>query len=116
MPGTPFALAYLDVPTPMSGPAIGGLVAGISSLLVMLLTAFFGLIATQAGVGALVGGAFAALAALLGGAGIGLGLVGLRQIRARGVRGRGMAIAGLACGGAGITLTLLIMVVLLLAG
>lgn len=100
----------------MSGPAIGALVTGIVSLLVTMLVAVFGLIAAQSGVGALVGGAFAVLAAALGGAGVGLGLVGLRQMRTGGVRGRGMAIAGVICGGVAILLTVLVMVLLVVSG
>jgi hypothetical protein len=113
VPGTRFALAYPDVPRPVSGPGVGALVAGIASLLVMLLMAFFGLVAAQYGAGALVGGAFGVLAALLGAAGVGLGVIGSRQARRTG-GGRGMALAGSGCGAAGVALTVLMMVVLLL--
>ncbi|MFS8477913.1 MAG: hypothetical protein FWJ93_02895 [Micromonosporaceae bacterium] len=114
VPDTPYGLAYLDVARPTSGPSVGALVTGIAALLVTLLMGCFGLIATTAGTGALVGGAFGVLAALLGSAGIGLGLVGIRQVRRTGVGGRGMAIAGIACGAAGLVLTVTILVALLL--
>jgi hypothetical protein len=111
--GTPFALAYLEVPRTTSGPAIGSLLAGLGSLLVMLLVACFGLLGAQADVGALVGGAFAVLATVLGAAGVGLGMIGLRQARRSGAGGRGLAIAGISCGASGIGLTALVMVLLL---
>jgi hypothetical protein len=89
------------VPQTTSGPATGALVAGIGSLLAMLLVGCFGAVGARADVGALVGGAFGMLSLALGAAGIGLGLVGLRQIRRYGVGGRGLAVAGIACGVAG---------------
>jgi hypothetical protein len=115
VPDTPYGLAYLDVARPTSGPSVGALVTGIAALLVTMLMGCFGLIATTAGTGALVGGAFGVLAALLGSAGIGLGVVGIRQVRRTGVGGRGMAITGIACGATGVVLTVAILVVLLLA-
>jgi hypothetical protein len=116
VPGTPFAVAYLQVPKATSGPAIGSLVAGIGSLLVMLLVGCLGLIAAQASVGAQVGGAFAVLATAMGVAGVALGVVGLRQTRAAAIGGRGMAISGIACGAAGVALSLLIVLLLAAAG
>jgi hypothetical protein len=115
VPGTPFALAYLDVPRSTSGPAIGALVAGLGSLAGSTLVGCFGALGTRHDVGALVGGAFAVSAGLLGAAGIVLGVLGLRQIRATGARGRGLAISGIICGAAGLTLTALAMIALLLA-
>lgn len=95
VPGTRYGLAIYSAPPATSGQAIGGLVAGIGSVLVSLVVGCFGFgamasaAAGQAAAwGALVGGAFAILATLLGVAGLGLGLAGLRQIRtsAAGVR------------------------------
>lgn len=109
LPGTPFALAYLDVPPVTSGMAVGGLVAGIAALVVMVVVACFGLAGAQDGWGALVGGAFAVPAGLLGAGAIGLGVLGQRQIRraapAR-ITGRGMAVAAIACGASAVALTL----------
>jgi hypothetical protein len=115
VPGTPFAVAYLDVPQTTSGPATGALVAGIGSLLAMLLVGCFGTLAAQADAGPLVGGAFGMLSLALGTAGVGLGLVGLRQIHRYRVHGRGLAIAGISCGAAGGGLTLAVMLLLLVA-
>jgi hypothetical protein len=102
-------VAYLAVNPTVSGVAVGSLVAGIASILVTTLVFCFGLAGAQSGWGALVAGAFAILAGFLGVAGIGAGLVAMRQIRRAVDRlsGRGMAIAGLACGGVGVGLTLL---------
>lgn len=129
--GTPYGLAIYSAPPATSGQAVGALVAGIASVLVSLVVGCFGFSAMvsaasgqPAGWGALVGGAFTILAGLLGLAGVGLGLAGLRQIRLAGaggaaaggpapaggagvpVSGRGMAVAGIACGGAGIVIAL----------
>lgn len=119
VPGTTFGVAYLDVPPVTSGLAIGALVAGIASVLVSLLVGCFGVTGAQAGWGAWAAGAFAVLGGLLGLAGIGLGLAGLRQIRrsspppAIRFAGRGIALAGLSCGGAGLGLTVIALVVAL---
>ncbi|HET8659018.1 MAG TPA: hypothetical protein VFM55_08485 [Micromonosporaceae bacterium] len=110
VPGTPFALAYLDVPPVVSGLAVGGLVAGVAGLLVMLVVACFGLAGAEEGWGARVGGAFAVPAALLGAGAVTLGVLGQRQIRRAGparVTGRGLAIAAVACGASAVALTLL---------
>ncbi|NNJ63633.1 MAG: hypothetical protein HKP61_22425 [Dactylosporangium sp.] len=109
VPGTPFGVAFLRVPRIPSGAAIGGLVAGIASVLISFVTGCFGVAVGQ---GVLIGGAFAILAVALGGGGIGLGLVGLRQTRRDPgqVTGRGMAIAGMSCGGGGVLLTVLAMI------
>jgi hypothetical protein len=111
VPGTTFALGYLAVPPTTSGMAVGSLVAGIASLLVLTLVACFGFAGARAGWGGWVAGAFAVLAAVLGLAALGLGLVSLRQVR-RGVgadrrTGRGLAISGLSCGATGLVLTAL---------
>lgn len=119
VPGTTFGVAYLEVPPVTSGLAIGALVAGVASVLVSLLVGCFGLTGAQAGWGAWAAGAFAVLGGLLGLAGIGLGLAGLRQIRraspppAIRFAGRGIAIAGLSCGGAGLGMTVIALVVAL---
>lgn len=112
VPDTSYGLAYLDVPRPTSGPSVGAMVVGIAALLVTLLMGCFGLLATTAGTGALVGGAFGVLAALLGGAGIGLGILGTRQVRRTGVGGRGMAMAGIACGASALVLAAAILLAL----
>jgi hypothetical protein len=110
-------LAIFATPAATSGPAVGGLVAGVAAVLVSFVVGCFGITDLLArggggteGWGALVGGAFAVLTGFLGAAGIGLGLVGLRQSRRtvpavdREVRGRGLAITGIACGGTGIAI------------
>jgi hypothetical protein len=113
VPGTRFALGYLAVPPTTSGMAVGSLVAGVASLLVFTLVACFGFAGARAGWGGWVAGAFAVLAAVLGFAGVGLGLVSLRQVR-HGVgaarrTGRGLAISGLSCGVTGVALTALVL-------
>jgi hypothetical protein len=112
VPGTPYGLAVLGAPAAASGAAVGALVAGISSILVVTLVGCFGLAGADAGWGLWVAGAFAVLAGGLGGAGVWLGVVGLRQTR-RGragvepaLTGRGMAVAGLVCGGAALVIML----------
>jgi hypothetical protein len=118
-PGTPFGLVYLNVPAGTSGPAVGSQVTGIASILVSFLVAGFGLTGADAGWGAWVAGAFAVLAAVLGIAGIGLALLGIRQVRrvpppgTVRVTGRGLAIAGLSCGFAGLAVTLVALVIVL---
>jgi hypothetical protein len=117
--GTSFAVAYLELPPITSGMAVGALVAGVGSLLVSLLVGCFGLAGANAGWGGWVAGAFAVLATLLGLAGVGLGVAGLRQIRVAAARatpvtGRGLAIAGISCGATGLVLTALLMVITLL--
>jgi hypothetical protein len=109
VPGTGFGVAYPAVTPTVSGLAIGSLVAGIGAVLVSLAVYCFGLGGARDGWGVLVSGAFAILAALLGGAAVAVGLVAVRQIRrAPGeLRGRGLAVAGVACGGSGAGLTLL---------
>ncbi|MDQ7903400.1 hypothetical protein RB614_02555 [Phytohabitans sp. ZYX-F-186] len=111
IPGTNFAVIHLDVPPATSGLAIGSLVAGIGSIAVSLVVWCFGLVGASAGWGAWVAGAFAMIAVLAGGAGVVLGVLGMRQIRraVAGIRftGRGVAISGLVCGAVGLGLTLL---------
>jgi hypothetical protein len=118
VPGTGFAVGYFAVPPTTSGMAVGALVVGIASILISLLVTFFGLVGANAGWGALVAGAFAVLACLMGLGSIGLGLAALRQIRRAGpgarLRGRGLAIAGLACGGIGVAITVLVFLAVLL--
>ena len=89
----------------LSGVSVGALIAGIGSILVSGAVWCFGLTGSSQGWGALVGGAFFVLAALLGLAGIGLGIMGLRNIKRDATRvstGRGYAISGIACGGFGV--------------
>jgi hypothetical protein len=113
VPGTNFAVAYLGVPPLVAGQAIASLVVGIGSILVAIVVGCFGLVGANGGWGPLVGGAFAVLAALLGLAGIGLGLVALRRVRQSSgqVTGRGLAIAGISCGTAGVGLTVISLLV-----
>lgn len=117
VPGTGYGLVYLPVPAAPSGMAIGSLVAGIASIGVSLVVVCFGLVGASDGWGPGVAGAFAALAALIGLAAIGLGVFGARQIRraAGAVTGRGMAIAGISTGGSGVALTAVAILVALLA-
>jgi hypothetical protein len=113
VPGTSFALVHLDVPPVTSGLAVGALVAGIVSILVSFVVGCFGLAGAQDGWGVWVGGAFALVAAVTGGAGVVLGWLGMRQIRqvapppAIRFTGRGVAISGIACGATGLGLTVL---------
>lgn len=84
---------------------MGAMIAGIGAILVSGAVWCFGLTGASRDWGALVGGAFFVLAALLGLAGVGLGIVGLRSIKgdATGVsKGRGYAISGITCGGFGL--------------
>jgi hypothetical protein len=117
VPGTPFAVGYLSLPATTSGMAIGSLVSGIASLLVLTIVACFGFAGARDGWGGWVAGAFAVLAGVLGGAGAGLGLVSLRQIRvgtaAEQRTGRGLAIAGVSCGAAGVALTAVVFLLVL---
>ena len=116
MPGTSFGVAYLGVAPTVAGLAVGSLVAGIGSILVALIVACFGVAGSNSGWGALVGGAFAILGGLVGAAAVALGLVAMRQVARAGGRlvGKGLAIAGISCGGTGVLLTVLAMVVALL--
>ena len=120
VPGTEFGLVYLPVPPTPSGMAIGSLVAGLTSILVSLVVACFGFAGAADGWGPGVAGAFAALAAFIGLAAIGLGVSGARQIRraAGAITGRGMAIAGISTGGSGVALTAtaILLAVLITAG
>jgi hypothetical protein len=105
VPGEPFALAILPTPKVLSGTSVGALVAGIGSILVSGAVWCFGLAGASQGWGALVGGAFFVLAALLGLAAVGLGLVGLRGVKrdlTQVSTGKGYAIAGISCGGFGV--------------
>jgi hypothetical protein len=121
VPGTEFALVQLKVVPITSGLATGSLIGGIASILVSTLVLCFGLYGLSGGWGAVVAGAFALLGVLAGGGSAGLGLAARRQIRRSGqdgrVRfvGRGLATAGISCGGAGLgisALTLLLILVL----
>lgn len=111
VPGTPFGVVFPAVPPTASGTAIGSMVAGIGSCLVSLVVGCFGIAGAQPGWGAAVSGAFAVLATFLGLAGIGTGVVALRQVRREpgALRGRGLALAGISCGAVGIGITVLAM-------
>jgi hypothetical protein len=97
----------------MSGLAVGALLAGIVSLLISFIVGCAGLGGAQEGWGVWVGGAFALVAGVTGGAGVVLGWLGMRQIRhaapppAIRFTGRGIAISGIACGATGLGLTVL---------
>ncbi|MGA5301244.1 hypothetical protein ACPCHT_15040 [Nucisporomicrobium flavum] len=121
VPGTQFGLVQLRVAPITSGQAIGSLIAGIASILVATLVLCFGVAGSAQGWGGIVAGAFALLGGLAGGGAIAVGLIAQRQIKRSGqagrVRftGRGVAIAGISCGGAGVgiaALTLLLVWVL----
>jgi hypothetical protein len=121
VPGSEFALVQLKVVPITSGLATGSLIGGIAAILVSTLVLCFGLYGLSAGWGAVVAGAFALLAVLVGGGSIGLGLAARRQIRLSGQEGRvrfvggGLATAGILCGATGLgiaALTLLLVVVL----
>lgn len=121
VPGTGFGLVQLRVTPITSGLAVGALMAGIASILVSTLVLCFGIAGSSEGWGGWVAGAFALLSVLFGGGAIAVGLVSRRQIRRSGAEGRvrftgnGVAVAGVWCGGAGLgiaVLTLLLVVVL----
>jgi hypothetical protein len=119
--GTEFALVQLKVVPITSGLATGSLIAGIAAILVSTLVLCFGLLGLSDGWGAVVAGAFTVLGVLVGGGAAGLGLAARRQIKRSGQDGRvhfvgrGLATAGISCGAAGLgisALTLLLIVVL----
>lgn len=107
LPGTSYAVGYIDVPATTAGMAVGSVLVGVAGLLVWALTTCLGLLGARAGWGAWVSGAFAVLAAALGGGGLGLGLAALRQVRRVVDRrtGRGLALTGIVCGLATLALT-----------
>jgi hypothetical protein len=107
--GTDFGLAYARVAPVKSGPAIGSMIAGIASLVVVLVEVCLGLAGSSNGWGALVAGAFAILAFLLGVGAIGGGLPARRTIRNSGgaITGRSIANAGIICGIIGACLAVL---------
>jgi hypothetical protein len=107
--GTDFGLAYALLPPLTSGQAVGAMVAGIGSVVVALVTICFGVVGASRGWGALVAGAFAILATILGVAGVSIGTYARRAIRrSRGaVTGSGLATSGLICGYVGVGLAVL---------
>lgn len=117
LPGTPYGLVIYGMPRAVSGPAVASLAAGIAGLVVALVVGCIGLAAVSEAGAAWVAGAFAVLAAFLGGGGLWLGLVVLgrtRRVSAHAGRvaaagGRGLAIAGLVCGASALIITLLAM-------
>jgi hypothetical protein len=117
VPGTQFGVAIPALSPTVSGLAVGSMVAGIGSDLVSLLVLCFGVAGASGGWGALVAGAFAALAFLLGGGATATALVSRRQIAGSGggITGRGLALTGSICGlcGAGLAVLGLGLAVLL---
>ena len=109
VPGTQFGVAIPALHPTVSGLAVGSLVAGIGSDVVSVLVFCFGVAGAQSGWGALVAGAFAALAFLVGAGAAGASLAARRQIgdSGGGITGRGLALAGLICGMAGAGLAVL---------
>lgn len=109
VPGTQFGVAIPAIQPTVSGLAVGSMVAGIGSAVVSLLVPCFGLVGAQRGWGALVAGAFAALAFLVGGGATGAAVAARRQLGASGgaITGRGLAITGLVCGMVGAGLSVL---------
>jgi hypothetical protein len=114
--GTDFALAYYPVPPTLLGQAVGGMVAGVLSIVVALVVTCFGLAGARAGWGPIVAGAFAVLAAAVGLAGIGLGVFSVRRIGRAGGRftGRRIAFTGIICGAVGLLVTVASLVASLL--
>src|SRR5262249_37871366 len=103
---TQFGVAIPALSPTVSGLAVGSMVAGIGAVLVSLLVLCFGAVGARDGWGALVAGAFAALAFIVGGGGTGTAGVARRQVTnsAGGMTGSGLALTGLICGlcGAGL--------------
>lgn len=92
-----------------SGPAIGGVLAGSASILTAVAVLCVG-VAFQ---DAVFGIAFTVLAVFLGGMGLVLSFIGLRQVRLSNgeYTGRGTAITGMVVSGTGLFLTLLMFMV-----
>jgi len=115
VPGTDFGVVYLPVAPTVSGTAVGSMVAGIGSIVVALVVICFGVTGarsangTGGGWGPLVSGAFAILAALLGGGALAVGLLTRRQIaRSSGrLSGGGLAVTAIACGASGLGVAVL---------
>lgn len=120
VPGTQFGVAIPALNPTVSGLGVGSMVAGIGAALVSLAVWCFGLVGAPDGWGALVAGAFAALAVAVGAGAVGTAIAALRQIRQSSgqLTGRGLAIAGLAGGGAGAGLAVagLLLAILLQTG
>ncbi len=115
VPGTHYGVVLVEVRPTASGPAVASLVAGIASIIVSTVVLMFASAGAADGWGPAVAGAFAALAAMLGAAAVGLATAGLRGIRASAAwgptRGRGVGIAGLICGVIGLGVTALTMLI-----
>lgn len=110
VPGTDaFGVAIVGIAPGTSGMAWASLVAGVGSILVSLVVFCFGGVGADRGWGPIVAGAFALLAGIVGVAAVALGRVGLAQIKRAvnwgATKGRGLAIAGMVCGGVGLLLT-----------
>lgn len=119
LPGTPFGVMYPMLRPTVSGFGSGALVAGLAAVLVSFVVVCLGSAGAGRGWGALVSGAFAILAVLLGTAAIVAGVAGRRQASrsAGGVTGGGLALSGLCCGASAIGVTLLgFLLAVLLAG
>ena len=117
VPGTPYAVALVELRPTLSGPAVASLFAGIASILVSLVVTIFTAVGAGQGWGAAVAGAFAILSTAFA-----LGAVGLHRAALTGIRtsvswgptrGRGVATAGLICGLVGLGVSLLAMVIAL---
>lgn len=113
IPGTPYAVALVEVRPTVSGPSVASLVAGIASIAVSLVVVLFAALGAADGWGPAVAGAFAVLGTVAGVAALGLGAAGLRRIKTSAAWGatvgRGAAIAGLACAGVGLVITVVTM-------
>jgi hypothetical protein len=108
VPGTPYGLAILPIRPILTGLASGSLAAGIGGILVSGVVTLFALASASVDWGALAAGAFAVLALVLGGGGVVLGSLGLRQIRrSSALTGKGLAVSGLICGGVAIVVTVI---------
>jgi len=115
VPGTPFAVALVEVRPTINGPSVASLVAGIGSILVSTVVLLFAAVGAAEGWGPAVAGAFAVLATVVGVAAVGLGATGLRRIRASAAWGptvgRGAAVTGLVCAAVGLVITVVTMAV-----
>ncbi|MEV0646542.1 hypothetical protein AB0I28_14890 [Phytomonospora sp. NPDC050363] len=85
-----------------SGPALGGVLAGVAGILAAIAVGCIGIVYDT-----VFGVAFTVLAVFLCGASLALAVVGLRQVRSSGGEyvGKGTAITGMILGGVGLFLT-----------
>lgn len=109
-PGPPgYQLMLPQIKPIHSGPAIGGVLAGSASILTAIVVLCVGVASRDA----VFGIAFTVLAVFLGGMGLVLSFIGMRQVRqSRGeYTGRGTAITGMVVSGTGLFLTLLMFLI-----